>query len=106
MLALADDLETEQSEGPDDAGFRRVDRKFHSLCDGRLGHVSRFDVAFVIEGIASERFQMEARSGLRIGQSFFVGVTLAHDDTLEPKRIGDVTVGVLLDDKLEGTHGL
>jgi hypothetical protein len=41
---------------------------------------------------------VEADRGLDVGQRLLVAVALAYDDALEPEGVGDVAVGVLLDD--------
>jgi hypothetical protein len=58
------------------------------------GGVGRYD-------LRSESLDMESNGGLNVGERLFIRLALSHDHALNTQRVGDVSVGVLLDHDLD-----
>lgn len=56
--------------------------------------------AFGFERLAPKSLDVEANRALHIAQSLFEGVSLPHNDTLNPRRIGYIAFEVFLDNDL------
>jgi len=79
----------------------RIVRKLHLNSD--FGNEGLHDVV-VLERIVPEGFYMELYGRFHFGKGLFVGIPLGNDDTLQPQRVSDIAVRVLLDDDLQDFH--
>ncbi len=67
-------------------------------------YIGGFNVAFGVEGLSPEGLYVKAGRRFGISKGLVVSITLTDHNALETQRIGDVSIRVFFNDKLELSH--
>lgn len=101
VLSHPDESKPDEFDRSDDAGLRSINWELGRLRRDRcLGQKSVKDGILRVEGVRPEGVDAEPYGRRDVGEGSVVGVSLAHNDPVEAKWIGDVSVWMVFDDDL------